>query len=62
MDTTRKLLVLSVLGVWGASCVAAIVNPDLIALAGITTPVISAVVAGAFADAYLRRRKEDDES
>jgi hypothetical protein len=43
------------------SCVGAIVDPRLVALAGITTPVISAIIAGVFADSYLRRRHNGDE-
>jgi hypothetical protein len=53
--------VIGVLVVWTASCTAAIVNPKLVTLAGITTPVISAIIAGVFADAYLRKRKGDDD-
>lgn len=60
MDNARKALVFGVLAVWAASCIGAIVNPDLVALAGITTPVISAVIAGVFADSYLRKRKNGD--
>jgi hypothetical protein len=60
VDPTIRALVYGVLMVWIASCVAAIADKDLIALAGITTPVISGIIAGVFAETYRRKRKSDD--
>lgn len=57
MDGTRKLLVFGVLAIWSASCIGALVNQELVALAGITTPVISAIIAGVFADSYLKQKR-----
>jgi hypothetical protein len=57
VDGPTKALVLGVLFVWMASCGAAIIDQELIALAAITTPVISAIIAGVFSAAYLKRRR-----
>jgi hypothetical protein len=59
--TRPWLLVGAVLAVWGGSCVAAVVNPDLVALAALTTTVMTATLSLIGTDAYLRARKDHDD-
>jgi hypothetical protein len=57
----RIALVTGALIVWVGACAAAVVNPELVTLAAIVTPVMTAAVGAAFADAYLQKRKESDD-
>lgn len=52
------LLVGAVLVVWAGSCAAAVVNPDLVGLAALTTTVMTATLSLIGTDAYLQSRKD----
>lgn len=58
MDSTTRALVFGVLFVWIVVCLAAIVRPELIALAGLATTVISAIIAAVTAGGYNKKRKD----
>jgi hypothetical protein len=55
-------IVITTMVVWVGTCAAAVVSKDLIPLAGLATPVMTAVVGGYFTSLYLATRKDDDES
>lgn len=60
MGGLGSAIVITTLVVWVGTCAAAVVDTRLIPLAGLATPVMTAVVGGYFTNLYLTARKADD--